>query len=363
MLWFKKYLLPGFVFQSVLIGGGYGTGRELVEFFMTTGPVAGYLGMAVSMIIWGLVMAVTYDLARINKSYDYQSFLTNLLGRWSIVYELLFIVTAILVISVMASAAGELSGESIGVEPIIGSITMMLIVISIVFFGTELVEKVFSVWSIALYVVYLILIIVTWKTFSDDIRIAASSALGDTSWFKGGLSYAGYNIAVVPALLYSVRHLDSRSEAIASGLLGGIIGMIPAVFIYTAMLSQYPAITEQSIPANFLMSQLNQPFLNAIFQIILFGTFIETGIGYIHGFNERIAGVYQKNGRQMPRYMRLLVAVFLLIIAVFLANALGLIGLISQGYGMITWGFIAIYVVPVLTVGVFKAARHHAILL
>ena len=34
---FKKYLLPGFVFQSIVIGGGYGTGRELVEFFMTTG--------------------------------------------------------------------------------------------------------------------------------------------------------------------------------------------------------------------------------------------------------------------------------------------------------------------------------------
>ena len=30
--WFQRYLLPGFVFQSVIIAGGYGTGRELVEF-------------------------------------------------------------------------------------------------------------------------------------------------------------------------------------------------------------------------------------------------------------------------------------------------------------------------------------------
>ena len=29
----KIYLLPGAVLQSVMIGGGYGTGRELVEFF------------------------------------------------------------------------------------------------------------------------------------------------------------------------------------------------------------------------------------------------------------------------------------------------------------------------------------------
>ena len=34
---FRVYLLPGFVFQSIIIGGGYGTGRELVEWFMSQG--------------------------------------------------------------------------------------------------------------------------------------------------------------------------------------------------------------------------------------------------------------------------------------------------------------------------------------
>ena len=42
---FKKYFLPGFVFQSMVIGGGYGTGRELVEFFLRYGPLGGLLGM------------------------------------------------------------------------------------------------------------------------------------------------------------------------------------------------------------------------------------------------------------------------------------------------------------------------------
>ena len=58
--WFKKYLLPGFIFQSLVIGGGYGTGRELVEFFLLLGPKNGILGMIVSMIIWCVVLAVSY---------------------------------------------------------------------------------------------------------------------------------------------------------------------------------------------------------------------------------------------------------------------------------------------------------------
>jgi uncharacterized membrane protein YkvI len=31
---FRRYLLPGFVFESAVIAGGYATGRELVEFFL-----------------------------------------------------------------------------------------------------------------------------------------------------------------------------------------------------------------------------------------------------------------------------------------------------------------------------------------
>lgn len=38
---FRKYFLPGLVFQGVLIAGGYGTGRELVEYFMKYGTKGG----------------------------------------------------------------------------------------------------------------------------------------------------------------------------------------------------------------------------------------------------------------------------------------------------------------------------------
>ena len=37
---FQKYFVPGIVFQSCVIAGGYGTGRELVEYFMGYGWLA-----------------------------------------------------------------------------------------------------------------------------------------------------------------------------------------------------------------------------------------------------------------------------------------------------------------------------------
>ena len=44
---FQRIFLPGFLFQSVMIGGGYATGRELVEFFLSAGPMEGLLGLLV----------------------------------------------------------------------------------------------------------------------------------------------------------------------------------------------------------------------------------------------------------------------------------------------------------------------------
>ena len=49
--WFQRFLLPGFAFKAVVIGGGYATGRELAEFFLPSGPRGGLAGMLLAMLL------------------------------------------------------------------------------------------------------------------------------------------------------------------------------------------------------------------------------------------------------------------------------------------------------------------------
>ena len=51
------------MFQSVIIGGGYGTGAELKEFFLEYGPMGGLLGMMIAM-----VMAMVMVMAKMRYS-------------------------------------------------------------------------------------------------------------------------------------------------------------------------------------------------------------------------------------------------------------------------------------------------------
>ena len=89
---------------------------------------------------------------------------------------------------------------------------------------------------------------------------------------------------------------------------------------------------------------------------MLFGTLIETGTGMIHAVNERLASFYKDRSSEMPSALRPAVAIGLLLIGTALSS-FGLTGLIARGYGTLTWLFILIYVIPVLTLGVWKLRR------
>ncbi|MDG2367060.1 MAG: hypothetical protein P8M58_05795 [Candidatus Marinimicrobia bacterium] len=347
---FQKYLLPGFIFQSLIIGGGYGTGRELVEFFLHEGPISGLVNMGVATIIWSVVLAICFEFARKRKYYDYRSFISGLLGKWWFTYEILYLIGLVLVVSVMGSASGEIFNEMFDLPEIFGIIIMMTLVGIIVYYGTPLVEKVLSFWSIILYAAFAIMFISVFIMFSNDISLSFSQQSTDTNWTMGGVKYAAYNIGLAPAILFCVRHFDSRKEALISGIFAGLIGMLPALVMFIAMLSQYPQIISETVPINIILENIGWTPFKFMFQIVLFGTFIETGVGLIHGFNERILSVKP----DLLDSWRAIIGIFLLLISIFFANQIGLIGLIANGYGALTWGYWIIFVIPIITIGLKK---------
>jgi uncharacterized membrane protein YkvI len=70
-----------------------------------------------------------------------------------------------------------------------------------------------------------------------------------------------------------------------------------------------------------------------------------------------VAKVYEERQRVMPRALRPALALAVMVLSVFAASAVGLVGLIANGYGLLTYAFIALLVLPVLTVGVWKLRR------
>jgi hypothetical protein len=114
---FKKYLLPGLIFQGVVIAGGYGTGRELIEYFMRFGLLGGLLGLfGMTLVCWALILAVTFEFSRKFRAYDYRTLLKNLLGRFWVVFEILYLVLLLTVLAVVIRSRPRRSRLSLAIR-------------------------------------------------------------------------------------------------------------------------------------------------------------------------------------------------------------------------------------------------------
>ncbi len=351
---FKKYLLPGFVFQSVVIAGGYGTGRELVEYFLNYGPLGGLLGMLlVTTLIWSLLLAVTFEFSRKFRAYDYRTFFKKLLGPFWFIFEIPYFILLFLVLAVIGSAAGELFKENLNIPYLWGVLIMLTAIGFLTLKGSSLIEKFLSSWSLVLYVVYALVLVMAVLKFGPDIKLNFSRAEVLPGWVLGGFKYALYNMGIIPAVLFCIRHIEKRKEAIAAGLIGGLIGILPGFFFFIAVVAHYPEVLPKPVPAVFMLQKMGMPFLLILFQVVLFGTLIETGTGFIHAVNERIRSAFEAKGKELRSWQRPLVAVILLVIGLGIST-FGLITLIAKGYGSVSWGFFAVYIIPLLTIGLFK---------
>ena len=55
----------------MVIAGGYGTGREIVEYFLNYRPLGGLLGMFLfTTLMWSVMLMVSFELSRIFRAYD-----------------------------------------------------------------------------------------------------------------------------------------------------------------------------------------------------------------------------------------------------------------------------------------------------
>ena len=136
-------------------------------------------------------------------------------------------------------------------------------------------------------------------------------------------------------------------------MLAGVIAIVPALMFYLSMAGQYPQIVDRPVPANFMLEQLGSRAFQLTFQVVLFGTLIETGAGLIHAFNQRLAGVLAETRRELPSFARPAIAVGLLIVGALMSR-FGIVALVGRGYGTVAWVFLFIYVVPLLSYGVWK---------
>lgn len=357
--WFRRFLLPGFAMKAVIIGGGYATGRELAEFFVPAGPWGGLAGMALAMLVWSLVAAVTFALAHIWQAYDYQSFFRRLLGPGWLVFEIAYVVFVVLILAVFGAAAGAIGAATFGWPELAGTLLLAAGILATTALGEGAVEQMFKYASLLIYAVYILFIGAALASFGGLIGEGfANAGAPQGQWVQGGITYAGYNIVGAVVILPVLRHLTSRRDALVAGAIAGPLAMLPALLFFVAMMAFYPGIGAVALPSDVLLRRMDLPVLHYLFQLMIFAALLESGVGAVHAILERIGHALVARRRTAPGSgARLAVGGVILAGCMFVAARVGLVDLIASGYRLLAGLFLAIYVAPLLTIGVWRLLR------
>ena len=362
-----KYLLPGIILQSVLIGGGYATGREIMEYGAKFGALGWWSGLA-TFLGFALVSVLSFELVRLYKLYDFKSFIQSIAGPLYRVFDVVYVFFMVIIIAVMASATGACAEEVTGLNYWYGVVGITVIVGILNFYGEELISYFETIGTIALYIGYICFATLVIGGHTDNIsRVIATNdfsatpdaTIGLALWT--GILYMAYNLVVFPASFFTIRRQTSRKQSVVSGIIAGLLMTIPWFLTYYAILGYYPQkeLVEAQVPWVYMMMHSGAPgWMLVLFSIVMGWTLIETATGIIHAMIARInQGLIEKDKPQLSRGKRGMLTVGILVTSVLFAKY-GIIALIAQAYNALAYAFIALFLLPLLTVGVYKIMNY-----
>jgi uncharacterized membrane protein YkvI len=369
---FESLLLPAIVAQSMIIGGGYSTGREIVEYTGRFGPKA-WLGVLIIFIGFSILSVLAFELARVGKVYDYKNWSRLLIGPLWPLFDLLVLVMLILTIAVMSAAMESVLRQTLGLYPGTGLGIVFVLAGFLAWRGTAFIERFKTIGSVGLFIAYLaysVLVLTSTQVVPEvaqaDRRSIPTATTGDV--VVSAIQYVGYNLAVFPAVLFCLYRQTRRSEVVISGVLTGLSMTIPLALTFLCLMRFWPdeRVIGAEVPWLPMLQMAGGEF--AVGWVVVFGvvagwTLLETAVGSIHAFVDRL----ERNLEDLPMawrprsgsfqpWHRTAISIVVLVFATLLSR-LGIIDLVAKGYGALAWGFIVLLAVPLLTVGVLRIGR------
>ena len=366
---YTKYILPGVILQSVLIGGGYATGREIYQYGGLFGAKGWIAGITIA-IGFALFSFLTFELCRIHKVYDYKSFTKKIIGPLWPVMDILTILISILLIAVMAAATASIFTQ-VGLPSFLGSLIVIIIVGLLNFFGDRIIEQFESIGTVLLYIGYIIFTIIVisrrgehiGEVFAENSTVAYDGNVTVALCIWTGILYVAYNIICMQMGMFTLKRQTSRKHTFWAGIVAGALMVIPWFLSYFAMMCFYGDLSivgpEVETPWTAMITAVNGgPVLLALFGLVMGWTLIETATGCIHMIIDRFdKAIKERKGTELSKKARGIAAVVVLVSALLLSR-IGIVDLIGAGYSALSYGFIIFYLLPVLCIGGYQIIKY-----
>lgn len=346
-----------FVWFTTQFGGGFASGNQLRQYFVSFGVWA-FLTCIMAQFIGAFYQWYALKYARKHEVYDYRSFNNSFYGKYapifSNLYELVYIVT-LCVAPAAAFATGVSTMESaFGINHWVGTIFVGAFIFIVAVYGTNVVRKVASTLSVlivaGLFIVYIPNIIAQWGDITANISASAANPapLGSAIWT--GVVYAAFQLASIGLLVQHSKPFSSPDDAKTSMVYGFFVNAIICLMAVLGLMAitNDPNFATESIPLLILVNKGVAPsLLRPIISILIVLGSVSTAVNMIAGMSNRVCSSMDKNFDPTAKPgMNVVIVTLVCTLVAFAIAQLGLNKIVAVGYKYLGYLTIPVIMIP-----------------
>lgn len=271
-------------FIAFLIGSGFATGQEVLQYFSSYG-FKGLLGVLTVSLLFFYVgsnfMSVGQEYKFENGNEIYKYYCGNKMGTVFDYYSIVFIYMSFIV---MVAGAGSAVNQQYGLPIPVGGIALGLLAGATVIFGLSNIVDVISKIGPVIILLTLVLGILAIirnpeglknaNTILSEVEVLKAS----TNWFFASLSYVGFCMIWLAGFLASMGSTSKSKRESILGILFGTLGFgVALAIIVLGILANVKELEGSQVPT-LALAQMIHPVLAIVFSVIVIAGIYTTSV-------------------------------------------------------------------------------------
>ena len=337
----KRSLKIGGAFVGLIVGAGFASGQEIMQYFTSFGTW-GLVGGILASLVFAFLGMTLAQLGSDLQMASHKGVIYKISGRYlGVILDILITFFLFGVAVVMFAGSGSTFNQMFGIDPMVGSIIMVALTIATLLLNVKNIINIIAV--VTPYLMTIIFVILVYSIFTMDISwsqadiVAKEQTAAAGNWIVGAFLYVSYNIAAGAALLIVMGGTEKdRNIAGQGGIFGGLMLGALIILINLAMFVKIDVVAGVDMPTLELANQIH-PVVGGLMSIALLGMMYNTAVGMFYTFTVRFFE---------PESKRFKPAVVIVGLLGFIASLVGFTNLVGKVYATMGYlGFVLIIVI------------------
>ncbi len=285
-------------YTGTVIGAGFATGQELLQFFAAYGS-KGLLGAVIAGVLFAWLGIYLLHLGHRLHATGYHQLQYHVCGpRLGKMLELFTLVFLFGGLTVMLAGFGSVYQEYLRLSIDTGLLIGVLSIGIIVFCGFRGVSTANIVIIPVLIIGVIIMCVHSLQYHHLSLAILRIPALSETllpNWLVSTLVYASYNLTLGATVLGPLgTNTQTRHTRVCGGLLGGLILLVISLLMVTVILLHLEQVKSCELPILFVATIQQDGYVH-LYAFTLIGAMLTTAVASLYGCVEQIRSRWQIN--------------------------------------------------------------------